>query len=59
MDVDSGYKYVNKFRSGAQSYMMGNKYFISNVSFELENENGIIISSKGRSIMIHLSIKEV
>ena len=36
MDVDLGYKYIEKFRGGIQWYMMESKDFISNISFNLK-----------------------
>ena len=33
MDVDPGYKYIQKFRRGVQWYMMESKDFISSINF--------------------------
>ena len=33
IDVDLGYKYIEKSREGVQCYMMGSKNFISTISF--------------------------
>ena len=38
MDVDLGYKYVEKFRGGVEWYMMKSKEFVSSISFEFKNE---------------------
>ena len=59
MDVDPGYKFIEKFQGGIQWYMMQNKDLISNISFKLRNENGEIVSFNGQSITFRLSIKEV
>ena len=59
MDVDPGYKYIEKFRGGVQWYMMENKDIISSICFELKNENNQIVSFNGQSITFRLSIKEV
>ena len=39
MDVDPGYKYIEKFRGGIQWYMMESKDVISSICFKLKNEN--------------------
>ena len=36
MDVDPGYKYIEKFRGGIQWYMMDTKDFISSINFKLK-----------------------
>ena len=36
MDVDPGYKYIEKFRGGVQWYMMESKDFISSICFQLK-----------------------
>ena len=59
MDVDPGYKYIEKFRSGIHWYMMDTKDFISSINFKLKNENGNLVSFNGRSITFRLSIREV
>ena len=59
MDVDPGYKYVEKFRGGVMWYMMESKDIISSVCFKLKNENNQIVSFNGQSITIRLSIKEI
>ena len=57
MDVDPGYKYIEKFRGGVQWYMMESKDIISSICFKLKNENGIFVSFNGQSITFRLSIK--
>ena len=59
MDVDPGYKYIEKFRGGIQWYMMNTKDFISSINFKLKNENNNLVSFNGQSITFRLSIKEV
>ena len=36
MDVDPGYKYIEKFRGGIEWYQMEGQDFISNISFEIK-----------------------
>ena len=59
MDVDLGYKYIGKFKSGVQWFMMESKDFISTINFKLKNENGNLVSLNGQSITFRLSITEV
>ena len=59
MDVDPGYKYIEKFRGGVQWYMMESKDIISSICFKLKNENDNLVSFNGRSITFSLSIKEI
>ena len=59
MDVDPGYKYIEKFQGGVQWYMMETKVIISSISFRLKNENGNLVSFNGQSISFRLSIKEI
>ena len=59
MDVDPGYKCIEKFRGGVQWYMMESKDIISSICFKLKNENGNIVSFNGQSITFRLSIKEI
>ena len=59
MDIDPGYKYIEKFRGGIQWYMMESKDNISSICFKLKNENDQIVSFNGQSITFRLSIKEV
>ena len=59
LDVDPGYKYIEKFRGGIQWYMMESKDIISSICFKLKNENGNLVSFNGQSITFRLSIKEL
>ena len=59
MDVDPGYKYIEKFRGGIQWYMMESKDIISSICFKLKNENGNLVSFNGQNITFRLSIKEI
>ena len=58
MDVDPGYKYIEKFRGGVQWYLMESKDIISSICFKLKNENGTLVSFNGQSITFRLSKKE-
>ena len=59
MDVDSGYKYIDRFRGGIQWYMMEIKHIISSISSKLKNENIQLVSFNGQSLSFRLSIKQV
>ena len=59
MDVDPGYKYIEKFRGGVQWYMVESKDIISSIGFKLKNEYNQIVSFNGQSITFRLSIKEI
>ena len=59
MDVDPGYKYIEKFRGGVQWYMMESKDSVSSICFKLKNENNQLVSFNGQSITFRLSIKEI
>ena len=59
MDVDPGYKYIEKFRGGVSWFMLETKDFISSINFKLKNENGELVSFNGESVTFRLSIKEV
>ena len=55
MDVDPGYKHIEKLRGGFQWYMMDTKDFISSINFKLKNENGNLVSFNGQSFTFRLS----
>ena len=59
MDVDSSYKFIEKFHGGVQWYMMESKDIIPSICFNLKNENENLKSFKGQSLTFRLSIKEV
>ena len=59
MDVNPGYKYIEKFRGGVQWYMLQSKDIISSTCFKLKNENNQLVSFNGQSITFRLSIKEI
>ena len=59
MDVDPGYKYIEKFRGGISWYMLKTTDFISSINFKLKNENNELVSFNGQSVTFRLSIKEV
>ena len=59
MNVNPGYKFVERFAGGVTWYMMESKDIISSICFKLKNENGNIVSFNGQSITFRLSIKEI
>ena len=59
MDVNPGYKYIEKFRGGIQWYMMESKDIISSICFKIKNENNKTVSFNGQSITFRLSVKEI
>ena len=59
MDVDPGYKYIEKIRGRVQWYMMESKDIISSICFKLRNENNQLVSFNGQSVSFRLSIKEI
>ena len=59
MDVDLGYKYIEKFRGGVEWYMMESKDNISSRCFELKNENKQLVSFNGQSTTFRLSNKKI
>ena len=48
MDVDHGYKDIDKFHGGVQWYMMETKALISSFCFKLKNENRNLVSFNGQ-----------
>ena len=59
MDVDPGYKYIEKLRGGVQWYMMDTEDFFSSVNFKLKNENDELVSFNRQSITFRLSIEKI
>ena len=59
MDVDPGYKYIERFRGGVQWYLMDTKDIVSSICFKLRNEKGILVSFNGQSVTFRLYIKEI
>ena len=59
MDVDPGYKYIEKLRGGVQWYMMESKDISSSTCFKMKNENNQLVSFNGQSITLRLSMKEI
>ena len=59
MDVDPGYKYIEKFHGGVQWYMMESKDIFSTICFKLKNEKNQLVSINGQSLTFRLSIKEI
>ena len=58
MDIDPGYKYMEKSWSGVQWFMMGSKNFISSIRFKLKTENNQLVSANGQSTTFRLFIKD-
>ena len=59
MDVDPGYKYIEKIHGGVQWYMMESKDLISSICFKLKNENIQLVSFNRQSINSPSSTKEI
>ena len=59
MDVDPGYKYIEKLHGGVQWYMLESKDIISSICFKLKNEKNQLVSFNGQSITFRLSIKGI
>ena len=59
MNVDPGFKYVEKFSGGITWYMMESKDIISSFCFKLKHENNQLVSINGESVTFRLSIKEI
>ena len=59
MDVNPGYKYIEKFRSGVKWYMMDSSNINSSLKFGLKNENGNLVSLNRQSLNFRLSIKQI
>ena len=59
MNVDPGYKYIEKLRCGVQWYMTERKDIFLSICFLLKNEKKQLVSFNGQSITFRLSIKEV
>ena len=59
MDVDPGYKYIEKFKGGVAWFMLHSKDVISSINFKLKNENRDLVSFNGQSVTFRLSIKEI
>ena len=59
MDVDPGYEYIEKLRSGVQWYMMESKDIVSSICFKLKNGNNQLVCFNDQSITFRLSIKEI
>ena len=48
MDVDPGYKYIEKFRGEVRRYMMEPRDIISSICLKSKNENRNMVSSNGQ-----------
>ena len=58
MDVDPGFKNIEKARGGVQWYKMESKNIISSSSFKLKNEIFELVSVNEQSVTFKLSTKE-
>ena len=58
IDVNPGYKFIERFSGGITWYMMESKDVISINGFKLENENNQLVSFNGQSFTFRLSIKK-
>ena len=54
MDVDPGYKYIEKFHGGVHWHMMESKDNISSICTKLKNEKGNLVSFNGQSVIFRL-----
>ena len=59
MNVNPGYKFIERFSGGITWYMMESKDIISSISFKLKNEDGDLVSFNGQSLSFRLSKKEI
>ena len=59
MDVDPGFKYIDKFRGNFQWYMMESIDIISSICFKVKNENGNFVSFNRQSVTVRISIKVI
>ena len=58
MDVDPGYKYIEKFRGGVQWYMMNTKDYISSINFKSKMKTIILYHSTDKVLLfVYLSKK--
>ena len=58
MGKEPGYTDVENFKGGVQRYTMEFKDFISNISFNIKNENNQLVSFNGQTLTFRLSIKK-
>ena len=58
MDVNPGYKYIEKFRGGIQWYMLQSRDIISSICFILKNENNQLVSFNGQNITFDYQSKK-
>ena len=58
MDINPGYKYVEKVTGNIQWYMMQSKVIFSSIFLKLKNENNEKVSFNGQSVTFRLSVKE-
>ena len=58
LDVDPGYRKLETFIGGIRWYKTESKDFVSNISFELNIQNGKLKSLNGQTITFMFSINE-
>ena len=58
MDLDPGYRYVEKFRCGFQWFMMESRHFILKILSKLKNEYESLVSFNGQLTTFRVSIEE-
>ena len=58
MDVDPGFKYIEKFRGGFHWYMLESKDFIGTLSFKLEKEKRNLVSLTEKVLSLDYHIKK-
>ena len=59
MDVDPGYKYIEKFHCGVQWLMMESKDIFSTICFKLKNEKNKLVAFNGQKYHFRLSVKKI
>ena len=57
MDVDHGYKCIEKFRGGITWFMTESRDVIASISFKVKYESNDVVSFNGQSMPFRLSIK--
>ena len=58
MDVDPGYKYIDKFRGNVQWYMMQSRDNFSTICFKLKIENNQLISLTDKALLFDYPLKK-
>ena len=58
MDVDPGYKFMEKFTGGISWYTMESKDFVSSFNFKLENEENDLVSFLDKVFFFDYQLKK-